>query len=185
MSDTQPTDEQPAGGGRIAGWIDRCVGLARSPAGIAAGLMALLALIGTAVSLAGAQWARTYWLALVPVYGVLCVIAAWYRTGQFTGTVLHQVLHWLSVAVAIVLDYAYLRRGGEAGAATAGLSSLLILGLGSLLAGIHLDWLLALVGLFLLAIFAVVGLAHQYLTLAFLVAATLGLLLAAYWVTRR
>jgi hypothetical protein len=62
----------------------------------------------------------------------------------------------------------------------AGLSSLLILALGCLLAGIHLEWLFALVGALLLAIFAVVGLAHQYVTIAFLLAVAAALVFAAY-----
>jgi hypothetical protein len=149
-----------------------------------AGLMALMALIGTGITIADATWARRYWLALVPIYGALCILAAWRTTGQFTGSVLRQVLHWLSVAVAIALDYTLLRRGEQAAVGT-GLSSLLILALGCLLAGIHLDWLFALVGLLLLAIFAVVSLANEYATIGFLVVSAAGLLLAAYWALTR
>jgi hypothetical protein len=150
-----------------------------------AGLMALLALLGTGVTIADATWARSYWLALVPVYGALCVLAAWHRTGQLTGSVLRQILHWLSVAAAISLDYALLRRGEQAAAPT-GLSSLLILALGCLLAGIHLEWLFAVVGLLLLAIFTVVSISQTYMTIALLVAAAAALVFATYWaVTRR
>ena len=180
MSDTQQTQQGPAGQGLIGRWVD----FAKGPPGIMAGLMALLALVGTCITLADAAWARTYWLALVPIYGVLCVIAAWYRTGQFTGSVLRQILHWLSVAAVIALDFTLLHRG-EQPAQAAGLSSLLILALGSLLAGIHLEWLFGLVGLLLLAIFAVVSLAQQYVTLVFLVAALAGLVVAAYWALKR
>jgi hypothetical protein len=164
----------------IGGWVD----FVRGPPGIMAGLMALLALVGTAVTVADASWARTWWLSLVPVYGVLCVFTAWYRTGQFTGTVIRQILHWLSVAAAIALDFSLLRRGEQA-ATGAGLSSLLILALGCLLAGIHLEWLFAVVGLLLLAIFAVVSVAYQYVTLVFLVAAAAALIFAAYWAIKR
>jgi hypothetical protein len=180
MSDPQTTPQGPGGPGLIERWAD----FVKGPSGIMAGLMALLALIGTGVTLADASWARTYWLALVPIYGVLCVIAAWYRTGQFSGSVLRQILHWLSVAVAIALDFTLLRRG-EQPAQAAGLSSLLILALGSLLAGIHLEWLFGLVGLLLLAIFAIVSLAQQYVTLAFLAAAGAALALVAYWALKR
>jgi hypothetical protein len=107
------------------------------------------------------------------------VIAAWHRTGQLTGSVTRQILHWLSVAAVIALDFTLLRHGEQA-AAGAGLSSLLILALGCLLAGIHLEWLFGLVGLLLLAIFAVVTTAQQYVTLAFLVAAVAALGYAAY-----
>jgi hypothetical protein len=180
MSDTQPTQEEHGGRGLIEGWLDGIVGFVRGPAGIMAGVMALLALGGTAVTIADVAWARGYWLALVPIYGVLCVLAAWYHTGQLTGSVVRQILHWLSVAAAIALDFALLQPG-EQTAAGDGLSSLLILALGCLLAGIHLEWLFALVGVLLLAILASVSVAHQYVTIAFLVAALAALVFAAYW----
>jgi hypothetical protein len=188
MSDPQPP-EMPGGehrgSGALSGPIDSIVGFIRGPAGIMAGLMALLALIGTGITIADATWARTYWFTLVPIYGALCIGMAWYRTGQFAGSVVRQLLHWLSVAVAIAFDYLLLRRGEQAAVGT-GLSSLLILALGCMLAGIHLEWLFALVGLLLLGIFTVVSIAQEYVTLAFLVAGVAALVLVAYWaLTRR
>lgn len=179
MADTQQHEQGRRG--LIEGWVD----FVKGPAGIIAGVMALLALVGTAVTVADARWARTYWLLLVPVYGALCVFAAWRRTGQFGGTVTRQVLHWLSVAAAMALDFAFLHGSGEQTATATGLSSLLILALGCVLAGIHLEWLFALVGLLLALILTVVSLAQQYLTVAFLVAGLAALLFAAYWVIWR
>jgi hypothetical protein len=184
MSNVEPTPQGPAKRGLIEGWIARWVDFIKGPPGIMAGLMALLALVGTGITLADASWAQTYWLTLVPIYGALCVFAAWHSTGRLTGSVLRQILHWLSVAAAIALDFTLLRRGEQA-AAGAGLSSLLILALGCLLAGIHLEWLFALVGLLLLAIFAVVSTAQQYVTVVFLVAAAAALVFAAYSVIKR
>jgi hypothetical protein len=180
MANEQPAQQPGKEAGFVGRQIARWADFVRGPSGIMAGLMALLALMGTGVTLADAAWSRTYWLALVPIYGVLCVIAAWYHTGQFTGSVLRQILHWVSVAAVIALDFTLLGRG-EQPAMGAGLSSLLILALGSLLAGIHLEWLFGLVGLLLLAIFAVVSFAQQYVTLAFLVAAGAALIGAAWW----
>jgi hypothetical protein len=180
MADTQPTQHGPGGRSLTEGWID----FVKGPSGIVAGIMALLALVGTGVTLASATWARTYWLVLVPIYGALCVFAAWQRTGQFSGTVMRQILHWLSVAIAMVLDFAVLQGASQQTAAATGLSSLLILALGCVLAGIHLDWLFVLVGVLLAAILVIVSLAKQYLTAGFLVAALAALVFAAYWVTR-
>src|SRR5262245_35096638 len=183
MSDPEPS--QPGNAGRgFVGLFDRWTDFLKGPAGIMAGLMELLALVGTAVTIADASWARTYWLALVPIYGVLCVIAAWYHTGQLTGSVLRQILHWLSVAAVIALDFTLLDRGQQP-AAGAGLSSLLILALGALLAGIHLEGLFGLVGLLLLAIFAVVSLAQSYVTIVFLAVVAAALGIAAYWASRK
>ena len=69
MSDTQPNQEEPGRRALTADWMEGIVGFVRGPAGIMAGAMALLALIGTAVTIADVAWARSYWLALVPVYG--------------------------------------------------------------------------------------------------------------------
>lgn len=184
MSDVDSPPQGPGRRGLIERWMGAWVDFVKGPPGIMAGLMALLALVGTGITIADAAWARTYWLCLVPVYGVLCVCAAWYRTGQLTGTVIRQILHWLSVAAAIALDFALLRRG-EQPAAGAGLSSLLILALGCLLAGIHLEWLFALVGLLLLAIFVIFSTAQQYVTIAFLIAAAAALIFAVYSAIRR
>ena len=178
MADTQPTREGP---GLVEGWVD----FVRGPAGIVAGVMALLALVGTGITLANASWARTYWLILVPIYGALCVYEAWRRTGELGSTVIRQVLHWLSVAAAMILDFAYLHGAGDQTAATTGLSSLLILALGCVLAGIHLDWLFALVGVLLALILIIVSLAQQYLTLGFLIAGLGALGFAVYWVLWR
>jgi hypothetical protein len=173
---------EPARRGLIEGWVD----FIKGPAGIAAGVMALLALVGTGVTLANASWARTYWLILVPVYGALCVYEAWRRTGELGSTVIRQVLHWLSVAAAMALDFACLQQAaGEPAAAATGLSSLLILALGCVLAGIHLEWLFALVGLLLALILMLVTLAQQYVTIAFLLAGLAALGFAVYWVMWR
>jgi hypothetical protein len=148
--------------------------------------MVLLAMVGAAVTLADATWARTYWLALVPIFGVMCTIAAWDDARALDRMVVQQILHWLSVGLAIILDFNFLQASGEQTAASTGLSSLLILALGCLLAGIHLNWLFALVGLLLMLMVALVSITQEYLALVFLVGILIiVLLLGAQWFTRR
>jgi hypothetical protein len=148
--------------------------------------MVLLAMVGAAVTLADAAWARTYWLALVPIFGVMCTIAAWDDTRAVDRMVVRQILHWLSVGLAIILDFNFLQARGEQTAAATGLSSLLILALGCLLAGIHLDWLFAVVGLLLLLMVALVSIAQEYLALVFLLGVLIiALLLGAQWLASR
>ncbi len=53
------------------------------------------------------------------------------------------------------------------------MSTLLILALGCLLAGVHLEWMFALVGLFLLAIAIMVSVAQEYMALVLLIGAAL------------
>ena len=180
MADMQPP--RTAANGRSLG--ERWVDFVKGPSGIVAGIMALLALVGVGITLADASWARTYWLVLVPIYGALSVFAAWHRTGRFGETVMRQVLHWLAVAAAMALDFAFLQGAGGQTATATGLGSLLILALGCVLAGIHLDRLLTLVGALLAAILVVVSLAQQYLTVGFLIAALAALAFAVYWVAR-
>ena len=148
--------------------------------------MVLLAMVGAAVTLADAAWARTYWLALVPIFGVMCTIAAWDDARSLDRMVVRQILHWLSVGLAIILDFNFLQARGEQTAAATGLSSLLILALGCLLAGIHLDWLFAVVGLLLLLMVALVSIAQEYLAMIFLLGVLIiVLLLGAQWFARR
>lgn len=106
---------------------------------------------------------------------VICTLAAWMRTGTLDRTVIRQVLHWLAVGVTIAIDFSFFRRSGEQTSITTSLSSMLILALGCLLAGIHLEWSFALVGLLLLATAVVVAVAQEYMALVIV----LGLLLIA------
>lgn len=148
--------------------------------------MTVLAVIGTGVTIADAASARRYWLFLVPVFGILCIATAWYHYGFSSEKAIRQLLHWAAVGLAIVLDFAFLQGSGEQTAAATGLSSLLILALGCLLAGIHLEWSYAVVGLLLFAIFTIVALAQEYLILVTGIGALLVLIVLAWHVfTRR
>jgi hypothetical protein len=137
--------------------------------------MIVLALIGAGATLANVSWAEKYWLWLVPVFGVICTAAAYMRTGTLDRTVIRQVLHWLAVGVTIAIDFSFFRRTGEQTSIATSLSSMLLLALGCLLAGIHLEWSFALVGLLLLATAIVVAVAQEYMALVIV----LGLLLIA------
>jgi hypothetical protein len=147
---------------------------------IGAVVMVVLALVGVALSTTSSAFASTYWVALVPVFGGLCVGTAWLR-GQEQGHLdralaIRQVLHWLGVAIALGLDYYILRTGEETGVA-AGMNALLVLALGCYLAGVHLEWLFTLVGVLLTLALIVVSKAEQYLWLIFVAgAATIALL---------
>ncbi len=149
-------------------------------------VMVLLAMVGAAVTLADATWSRTYWLTLVPIFGLMCIIAAWNDTRALDRMVVRQILHWLSVGLAIMLDFNFLRGRGEQTAAATGLSSLLILALGCFLAGIHLDWLFAVVGLLLFLMLVIFSIAQEYLVVVFLAGILIiALLVGAQWFANR
>ena len=73
------------------------------------------------------------------------------QTRTLDRTVIRQVLHWLAVALTIADQLQHLPPQRRADLDRDRLSTLLILALGCLLAGVHLEWMFALVGLLLLA----------------------------------
>ncbi len=161
----------------------------RVPNGVASALaviMILLALVGAGASLANLSWTERYWLYLVPIFGLICTIAAWFHTRSFDRTVFRQILHWLAVGVVIAVDFRYLSRSGEQTSGATGLSSLLILALGCLLAGIHLEWTFALVGLLLLMTAIIVAVAQEYIALVLLIGFVLiAIILTLYYLKKK
>ena len=134
--------------------------------------MVVLAMIGVGLTTTNKQIAPKYWMSLVPVYGILCVAVAWIRKRQgATGrVVIRQVLHWTCIAAAIWLDF-YIRGAGQETGQAAGFTALLLLALGCLLAGVHLEWMFAVVGVLLTTTLMLAEKADQYLWLIFVVGA--------------
>ena len=139
-------------------------------AGSAAAVMVVLALIGVGLATAAVGFARNYWMALVPVYGLLCVFTAWKRARPGEQLVLRQLLHWAAIAGAVALDFS-IRSTGQETQVASGLNALMLLALGCFLAGVHLDWLFVPVGLLLTLTLVLVAKADQYLWLILVAAA--------------
>jgi hypothetical protein len=141
-------------------------------ASIVAAVMVLLALLGVGLTTTNSAVAPTYWISLVPVYGLLCVSIAWARSHHDPSlrrpVVVRQIFHWLGIGVALGLDF-YVRRTGEETGAAAGINALLLLALGCYLAGIHLEWMFIIVGLLLTLALLIITKADQYLWLIFVV----------------
>ncbi|HEY8154846.1 MAG TPA: hypothetical protein VII72_12025 [Myxococcota bacterium] len=135
-------------------------------------IMVLLALLGVGLSTLNPALARKYWMTLIPIYGVLCTVTAWRRSRQAGsaggGLVLRQVLHWLGIGGAVLIDFA-IRGSGLETQVSSGFNALLLLALGCFLAGVHLDWSFGLVGLLLALTIVFAAKAEQYLWLLFLV----------------
>jgi hypothetical protein len=149
-----------------------------------AAIMVLLALLGVAFTNGRYDFARAYWIALVPVFGLLCVGTAYARTRHEGGLRMHavirQVLHWVGIGIALWLDF-IIRSTGEETAQAAGLNAVLLLALGCFLAGVHLDWLFAVVGVLIVLALILVAKAEQYLWVIFVVGGLVIALLAALW----
>jgi hypothetical protein len=134
-------------------------------------IMVLLALLGVGMTTAQSNAASVYWISLVPIYGILCIVTAYLsaKKGGFDYSQVHrQALHWLGIALAVGLDFFLLRAGEESGMG-AGLVALLLLAVGCFTAGVHFQWLFILVGLLLGVTLVVVVTAEQYSWLIFVV----------------
>jgi hypothetical protein len=134
--------------------------------------MVLLAMLGVALTSSASSAAETYWISLVPVYGIICIGIAFVRFRYEANTrrpaVIRQVLHWLGIGLALGLDF-YVRKSGVETATAAGMNALLLLALGCFLAGIHLEWLFAVVGVVLGLALVLVSKSDQYLWLIFVI----------------
>jgi hypothetical protein len=133
--------------------------------------MVLLALLGVGLTTSSSSAAPVYWVSLVPVFGGLCIGTAWSRAqhgGFDRPMVVRQLFHWLGIGAALCLDF-YIRGTGEESGTGAGLNALLLLALGCYLAGVHLDWLFAAVGVLLTLALVILTKADQYLWLIFVV----------------
>lgn len=139
---------------------------------VVAMVMVLLALLGVGLTTANSAVAPTYWVSLVPIYGMLCVFAAYTRSGiggvADRGAVVRQIFHWLGIAAALGLDF-YIRGTGQENGVAAGLNALLLLAVGCYLAGVHLEWPFAVVGVLLSVTLVCVAEADEYLWLILII----------------
>jgi hypothetical protein len=154
-------------------------------ASVVGAVMVVLALLGVALSSASNSAAPVYWVSLVPIYGVLCMAIAWTRARRDDRPVrpelVRQLLHWVGIGIALALDFVVRETQVETGKA-AGLNALLLLALGCFLAGIHLEWVFALVGVLLGVALVVVTKAEEYIWLIFVVGGlAVAAMLAVQW----
>jgi hypothetical protein len=166
----QPSPSSPSAAPSTAGAIGRYWKIGA----IVAAIMVALAVLGVGLTTVDRGLARRYWMWLVPAYGLLCVVTAWFRPrpdgAPVLGSVVRQVAHWLAINGAVALDFWITGTGEVAGAAT-GFNALLLLALGCVLGGVHGDWLFALVGALLVVTLVCIVKAEQYLWLLFVVGA--------------
>jgi hypothetical protein len=130
-----------------------------------------------------------YWMALAPIYGLICVISGWgsLDTGaERMQLVLTQALHWFALVAAMWLMFLPEVRGVVNDNATS-LALLILLALGTFLAGVHARvWRISLVGVFLaMSVPAVAWIQESAILL--LVGGVLAVAVAAafWWLWRR
>jgi hypothetical protein len=90
-----------------------------------------------------------YWKILTPIFGLLCIVAGWAHTGARVGRtrlIWTQCLHWSAFLIAMMLLFAPSVRGVVNDNATE-IGLLLLLGLGTFVAGVHAgSWRIMAVG---------------------------------------
>jgi hypothetical protein len=148
-------------------------------------IMVGLAMLGVALTMTtNPSFARTYWIALVPVFGLLCIGTA-YKHGRKgdqpdRSMIWRQLAHWLGIGLAIGFDF-FISGTGEETRIASGLNALLLLALGCYLAGVHLEWIFALVGAMLTLIVVLVAKFEQYEWLVFIVGGLVVAGMCAWW----
>ena len=112
-------------------------------------VLVVLSGIGVAVNDYSPKSALRYWLWMAPTFGVVSVVAAWWRAVRRSDSVVvavqRQVLHWAAVVGAVYLIY-LLQSTGRMANEAAGLAALIVIALSAFLAGVHTDWRLMILG---------------------------------------
>lgn len=146
-------------------------------------ILLVLALVGVAVTDLSPARSLPYWQAVVPIFGLICIIARWRHVepGQshHIRLIWTQALHWGAVLLVMRLLFVHdIQKLLDSD--ITGLVLLYLLALSTFLAGIYLDWRLGVVGFFLV----VGGLAVAFLDEAafpMAVLAVIILIVFAFW----
>jgi len=109
----------------------------------------VLALVGIGITDFSSRDGFWYWLSIAPVFAVVSAAVTWSRARSAGGNppqmLGRQVLHWVAMVPALGVVYA-LEHSGRLNREDAGLVSLMVLSLTTLIAGVHFDWRLACLG---------------------------------------
>ncbi len=146
-------------------------------------LLFLLIFSGIGVALTDFNPVRGFWfwLALGPLFWAGSVVMEWPRVKAAGASRMKmiwvQIIHWLGFLSAIYLVF-LLNSTGRLNSADFGLVALLILALSAFLAGVHGDWRISLVGIFLGIAAACVALFEEYLWLIVILSGIVFMLLA-------
>lgn len=112
----------------------------------------VLVLIGVGISYFLPDKSYRYWVAMVPIFGIACTSSEWSRLRRqnlgIWKTVRNQLIHWFGVLVSVYLVHMLLNIQLLT-KQNAGLVVLLVLALGTFLAGLQLGWRLYVLGAFL------------------------------------
>ena len=124
-----------------------------------------------------------YWLAMAPIFAAASIFLAWHVNQEAAEPrpllIKRQLMHWLVQVVAVLMTFLLLRFS-EVTQITAGFVALLTLAVTTLLAGVHFEWRLGVLGLILVATFVAAVLAEHFFWLL-LVVAVVAVIVALRW----
>jgi hypothetical protein len=125
-----------------------------------------------------------YWMAMAPVYAVICIASGWTQLdtgGERLQLVLRQVLHWFGILAAMWLMFLPQVRGIENDNAIS-LTLLILLALGTFLAGVHARvWRICIVGAFLAVAVPAVAWIQESVILLLVVFLLVAVVVAGFW----
>ena len=146
-------------------------------------LLVLLVFSGIGVALTDFNPLRGFWfwVAMGPLFWAGAVYMQWSQVKTTGGSRVRmirlQVIHWLGFLAAIYLVF-LLNDTGRLNSADFGLVALLVLALSAFLAGVHGNWRIAMVGIFLGIAAASAALLEEYIWLILIIAGVVFMLLA-------
>ena len=151
------------------------------------GILLALSVVGIAIADFSVRYGLTYWLVMVPVFAAASLYTGWTRARE-RGERIHQILgrqalHWSALALAVYLVF-MLQQTGRLNREDAGLVTLLALALTTLLAGVHFDWRLVLLGGLLGVTAACAAFVEEFFWIL-LIPAVLAGAIALFWRGRR
>lgn len=117
--------------------------------------LVLLSIGGITIMNFSVDYGLYYWLGMAVVFGIASVVMAWHSDTSKESRghqVQRQALHWASLVVSILLLF-LLQNTESLTPTTGGLIALLMLGLTTVLAGVHFEWRLAVLGAALMLTF--------------------------------
>jgi hypothetical protein len=153
---------------------------------ITLGALAVLSIGGMAVADFSSKYGLTYWLVMVPIFAAASLFTSWSRArkqGKTAAAILgRQALHWAVLPLAVYLVY-LLEQTGRLNRDDAGVVARLALALTTLLAGVHFDWRLGVLGVLLGATAASAALIEEFFWLLLIPALIAGAI-AVLWQRR-
>jgi hypothetical protein len=119
-------------------------------------ILVVLSIIGIGIMEYSQKYALWYWLSMAPLFGGASLGLAW-KTAHETDTtagrhIRRQTLHWLVLVVGLLLVF-LLDHFENLPAGVSGLIALLMLGVTTVLAGVHFEWRMGVLGAVLLLTF--------------------------------